>query len=433
MFVRQNCAIEARGMCGKACVVLGETIGEGTEEMSWGFCSKKKRLPSKGFQYDETILKASLQVSLSTLLSLYPGCASRPLEVTNNVAGSLGGGMYISDCDKSAQRFGKCSVFNGQANSLPSMHVVFQGNHAGLAGGGVFVNCPEMSPACNESLRVRLGLPKFQSPIFVNEGNTADGYGENLGLAPIRLLLRVDQHQYVPGRATDVLQFAVALLDQRKQHVKGSNTKVNPYQVSLEFCPPDADTPCSAKEQIQDSIIFRLHNSDTWTKVKPLSLMVKHCLAEFSTISMHILLDDKTDISSVDTLHSSFSAHCLPCGPGEMRTESIDALGRLMWACTPCLVGEFILDNNNPLLKCQKCPKGALCDSKTFKGLVDGSEWVETGGHMRVQACPAGYILVRGVDPVADECIKCPAGACINASCMLLYVIVPSNLRLNVI
>jgi hypothetical protein len=80
-------------------------------------------LPSAGFEYEEASLHALLQTDVATLLELHPGCASRPLEVVDNSAGGMGGGMFIGDCDESSQRSGFCSIFSSKADLLSAMRV----------------------------------------------------------------------------------------------------------------------------------------------------------------------------------------------------------------------------------------------------------------------------------------------------------------------
>ena len=271
---------------GKKCVVIndgGELIdsSDGLAKPAWGHCSAKRRLPSSGFHYDLTALQKLSKLDLATLLTRHPGCGTRPLEVTENVARSSGGGIYISGCDKSAERSGRCTLLDTRADRLSAMQVVFNENHAGLAGGGIFINCPEISTTCNAVIDAQLHLPKIQGQIIVAAGNTAHGYGNNIAQAPSRLMTSQLVSEYVPGRMVDVLRFAVALLDEREGYVKGSDTNVNPYQISLEVCPGGSVSTataggsvstayaqgqeglgiarsCNLKEQLQSKQVFSL-------------------------------------------------------------------------------------------------------------------------------------------------------------------------------
>ena len=92
-------------------------------EPAWGYCSKKHRLPSSGFHHSESALLSLLEDDVPTLLERHAGCASRPLEVSDNTAGALGGGMFIGDCYESSQRSGICSILSSQANRLSAMQV----------------------------------------------------------------------------------------------------------------------------------------------------------------------------------------------------------------------------------------------------------------------------------------------------------------------
>ena len=90
---------------------------------AWGYCSKKRRLPSSGFDHSESALRSLLQIDVPTLLERHEGCASRPLVVLGNTAVGLGGGMFIGDCYESSQRSGICSIFSSKKNGLSAMQV----------------------------------------------------------------------------------------------------------------------------------------------------------------------------------------------------------------------------------------------------------------------------------------------------------------------
>ena len=428
---------------GKKCVVIDDdgqlagalaTPGK-PQRAAWGYCTSKKRLPSSGFDHSEDILKDVLRKNISTLLRLFPGCGGRPLEVAKNIAGSWGGGMYLSDCDKSAERSGICPLLNSHAKRLSAMQVNFNGNHAGLAGGGIFIKCPKISTICDAVIRAKINLPKIQGRIIVVDGNSADGYGREIAQAPARLSTKNVLHEYAPGRDKSILRLSVAVFDEHGALVRGSENIANPYQVSLEICPPEwisgtSSSPvlaprrevCNAKEQLQPKMTFRLEATKGWTNVHPFGFSLKRCLVGMSHMSVHLSLDDESS-SDVSALHSSFLVLCLPCGPGEMYTESKDELGRLLWRCQQCDDSQYthqdvtfgaaqhITDSNAVDVRCQRCPIGAVCNGKMIRGKVNGSEWVRNGSHVRLQSCPKGYILVRNEDrPETDECVLCPRG-----------------------
>ena len=397
----------------KKCIAI-QKKSDMTKNPGWGYCSDKKRLPSSGLLYNQTRFENIVQRDISTLLRLHPGCGSRPLELTNNVAGSFGGGLFLGDCDKSYELSNTCWLLKSNARRLPAMQIIFRGNHAGLAGGGLFINCALISHTCDTVFNAKLGLPMSgaDGKVFLIGGNTADGYGDNIAQAPAFLSTRNVVHQYVPGRVRDVLQFAVEVADERTQHVKGSKAIGNPYRISLSICPPHIKiSSCSSSEQLQEETIFKLDTTAAWTDVATFSIYVQQCLVGFSHISVHVSLDDGSALN-VGTLHSLFLAQCLPCGLGESRVENTDTLGRAVWMCKSCGADEYILDNNDPAVECQRCAKGAICDGDQLRGKVNGSDWRRKGRHMRLNSCPAGYILVRDeAIPEADECVKCPRGS----------------------
>ena len=388
---------------GKKCVVIndgGELVagvdsGGTPASAAWGHCSSKKRLPSSGFQHNETDLHRLLHLDLPTLLTRHPGCGTNPLMVKANEAKGSGGGLYMSNCDKSAERSGRCTLLDTQADRLSAMQVVFRENHAGLAGGGIFINCPEISTTCNAVIDSLIHLPKIQAHIVVAEGNTADGYGGDIAQAPSRLLTSNVVLEYVPGREADVLRFEVALLDERGHYVTGSDTNVNPYQISLEVCPGDSTSTarratgaaCSSQDQLQPKQVFRLDPLKVWTDVEPMAFYIRQCLVGSSHVSVHLSLDE-SNFLDVSTLQESFLVRCMPCLSGETRSEIEDEFGRRVWKCQACQAQAYITDNNDAQVPCQPCPKGAVCDGKNLRGQVEGSEWLQHGSHMRLQSCP---------------------------------------------
>ena len=76
--------------------------------------------------------------------------------------------------------------------------------------------------------------------------------------------------------------------------------------------------------------------------------------------------------------------------------------------CTACKSGQYVIDPDQNA--CSECPAGAICADGAFFGLPAGAVWLAAGDFMRLEACPAGYVLVRDeARPAADECVACPA------------------------
>jgi hypothetical protein len=47
---------------------------------------------------------------------------------------------------------------------------------------------------------------------------------------------------------------------------------------------------------------------------------------------------------------------------------------------------------------------GAICDGSTLRGVINGSMWLVNGDKMRLQQCPAGYVLIRDeYQPILDQ------------------------------
>jgi hypothetical protein len=82
--------------------------------------------------------------------------------------------------------------------------------------------------------------------------------------------------------------------------------------------------------------------------------------------------------------------------------------------CTQCSLENYITDSDYGT--CLTCPAGVLCNSSSLRPIIAGSVWGQEAGllgisHIRLQSCPAGYILVRiEPRPEMDECVPCPFG-----------------------
>ncbi len=58
--------------------------------------------------------------------------------------------------------------------------------------------------------------------------------------------------------------------------------------------------------------------------------------------------------------------------------------------CLPCKAQQYILDSNNPMISCQDCPIGAICDGSALLGRVSGSVWTpeNQSGTYVLRYCP---------------------------------------------
>lgn len=115
--------------------------------------------------------------------------------------------------------------------------------------------------------------------------------------------------------------------------------------------------------------------------------------------------------------HDSGIWRLVSCPSGHALVNSTDGTSRGVFShdaqtCRECVVGlEYNLDpNRHP---CHPCPTtGASCDGSTLTSLVPGATWSAgpAGEVLRLQLCPAGYILVVAADARDDACVLCPAG-----------------------
>ena len=78
--------------------------------------------------------------------------------------------------------------------------------------------------------------------------------------------------------------------------------------------------------------------------------------------------------------------------------------------CAACGVGQYVTDPDGG--DCIDCPIGAVCNGAALVGLPTASSWAAgADGVLRLQSCPAGYVLVRDEDrPAQDQCVQCPPG-----------------------
>jgi hypothetical protein len=72
---------------------------------------------------------------------------------------------------------------------------------------------------------------------------------------------------------------------------------------------------------------------------------------------------------------------CVACEQGTYTTADIDGCSGAGGVCQQ--------------RKCTTCPLGAECIGGLLRGRVGGSVWRKLGQYMRLDECPAGYIVVR--------------------------------------
>lgn len=241
--------------------------------------------------------------------------------------------------------------------------MTFRRNSAGFAGGGLFIDCPRISQACTPLFDAKLGLPRLKGHMLETLDNSAGGYGDSLAQAPMLLTVTNFSQQYVPGRTRDVLRMIVGLQDEMKHQVRGSDTLENPYRLRLRFCPhdPESQKMCTSKEALQADVGLSLAAVDAFTDVSVFGVFLRHCLVGRDQVAVSIYLDGDL-FMAVQGLRRVLLLECLPCGEGEARVESIDELGRRVHTCHACGTGEYVVDNNNRDVTCQRCPPKGKVD-----------------------------------------------------------------------
>jgi hypothetical protein len=97
-------------------------------------------------------------------------------------------------------------------------------------------------------------------------------------------------------------------------------------------------------------------------------------VAEFCACGWIVCLDALFDVQGHQFIGSSDELHVDPVSQ----------------QCLPCKAQQYIIDSNNPLIVCQECPIGAICDGSSLRGRVSGSVWTpdNRSGTFILRYCP---------------------------------------------
>ena len=404
---------------------------------SWGFCpapGSQPPLPAAGRNYDPVAMSAMARTgALADVAEAYPGCGRVLLTVRGNQAVGRGGGMYRDSCDSGSTRRGLCFVDGNSPVLAPAQQAIFDGNLAGVAGGGVYVECDTEGAACVSRLNATLALPMAGGPPprILFDGNRANGWGDDLATAPARIAFApggpsTEGREYVPG--IEAINFSLVLYDGRGALVRGADTVLRVRicgSASLGGCEDDAGSLV---------VVPFLPFNPTTGRCAAAGGAPLVCAGGATAVDVQFSVTG----SALPPL--VVRVGCRSCPPASARRN--DPSGR-SWQCAPCGADQYVVDSNNPAYTCHDCPAGATCDGHSLRGAVAGSVWVvdPAAGQYHLTLCPAGYRLVdtdiatglfsfasqRCVPCAADEyivdtsspnatCQPCPVGASCNGS-----------------
>ena len=396
---------------------------------AWGFCTEKESpppLPSTGYKYDQTSMKALAQMTeLEEIVNLHPGCAQIPIIFRGNRAGSKGGGVYRDSCDAGSTRRGTCFVDGNMPIQAASKQVLFSDNKAEIAGGAVYIECQDLGDACIDAVNITVALPMIigNPPRIYLKGNSAGGWGGDLATAPAKIdfsakletarntrnasgtggIRRSSMQlpQYIPGQ--QALNFSVILYDNRSEVVRGSDSVVR-----VRVCGSVAAGGCSDDASSLVPVPFiPFDPSSGMCTVSGGSPMV--CAQDSDSVDVQFSVAG----SSIPELVTRVG--CRPCPKASSRQVN-NVQGS--WKCVACLKDQYVMDNNNPAYACNNCPVGAVCDGNDLQGLVAHSVWIADNvtGQFLLESCPPGFELINTDSSTgrfssdSQECRLCPSG-----------------------
>ena len=166
--------------------------------------------------------------------------------------------------------------------------------------------------------------------------------------------------------------------------------------------------------ELQRSMYVRSHETKPITSTRDLreSLVLLNCEIGKPNVTIRAFVQTSPETldapADLQSLQSSFPVQCKPCQQGWQRVQTVNAASST-WTCQKCKLNQYVVDPNVHL--CRDCPEdGAQCDGARLIPKVDGSVWSDdtNSGFYRIQACPAGFIVIRDESrPELDQCYPC--------------------------
>ncbi len=246
---------------------------------------------------------------------------------------------------------------------------------AARAGGGVYIDCDHLPVSCQKQLRKNIGIPVGLGSSLVAQFalNSAAKYGVDIATGSSMLsFIGTQQLRYTPGQ--EYLNFTVGMFDSMKQLVIGSDdiVRVSICAITNPICDDMSSLVLVGFYPFsQDFGLSRIIEKQTAV----CSLFDSGVIARFSLVAAPEVLPLTTKVD------------CLPCKPGQSKTENRQ-YGT--WSCIKCQPEEYIIDPNNAAFRCQQCPQGAICYDGELRGRVPGSLWVPNmaTGQYLLMKCP---------------------------------------------
>jgi hypothetical protein len=239
--------------------------------------------------------------------------------------------------------------------------------------------CEHLPLSCQEQLKSHLGLPISVGPSFsaISQfvSNFALLYGNDIGTEPAALSFfdgEPQQYSYIPGQ--DSLNFSITMYDAMGSTVFGSKDiiRVNICALSNQLC-----------DDLSSLVLVGFYPfipNSCLSRISKKQIVL--CASSQQRVRVLLSL-----VASSKVLPLTAEIECLPCGPGQARTEDVQ---RDTWYCLSCQPGEYVVDPNNPSFGCKQCPQGAICESGALRGRIPESVWLpepETGLY-RLVKCP---------------------------------------------
>ena len=246
---------------------------------------------------------------------------------------------------------------------------------AARAGGGVYMSCEHLPVSCRKQMMKTIGLPVGTGSSILAQFafNTAAKYGNDIATeSSILSFVGSQQFRYVPGQES--LNFTVGMLDSVGELVVGSDdiVRVSICALSNPIC-----------DDVSSLVLVGFYPfSPDFGLSRILQKQTVLCSLSDSSVVARLSL-----VAAPEVLPLTAKIDCLPCQPGQSRTEN-QQYGT--WSCTKCQSGEYVVDPNNPAFRCQQCPQGAICDGDKLHGKVPGSVWapdLATGRYV-LTMCP---------------------------------------------
>ena len=217
-------------------------------------------------------------------------------------------------------------------------------------GGAIYLSCSDLEQLCMSMIDQSLGLPNdFTSVLLRN--NSAKGYGGEIATDPFETVtVSKPPHSITPG--IDIVNVNIALRDGFGQLIKNSGVLSSPYLLEFWVCP---STSCGVEESLTP-LKFLSFDSVSGISSAIQADQTIQCAINTSNVTLQFSLYGSESGPEAEALTSRINVRCLSCRGLQVRVASLKVTGMSIWACAPCLVGQYIIDPD--IDSCQDCPLG---------------------------------------------------------------------------